>query len=207
LTQVIDDILDYSKIEAGRLDLDSLDFDLKATLEDVSQILAVKCHEKGVEFASLVDPEVPYLLRGDPARLRQILFNLAGNAVKFTSAGEVCVHVSLEEQRGAWATIRFTVADTGIGIPGDRLDRLFMSFSQVDASMTRRYGGTGLGLAISKQLAEMMGGRIGVESEDGKGSRFWFTVVLEKQSQGSGSPWRRRIPANLRRQSFESSQR
>ena len=182
LLSILNDILDFSKIEAGRLELETLDFDLRTTVEDVVDLLAVKAHEKGLEVSCLIHPEVPALVRGDPGRLRQILTNLVGNAVKFTHEGEVFVKVLLEEETDERATVRFEVNDTGIGIPKDKLGLLFQSFSQVDASMTRRYGGTGLGLAISKRLAEMMGGRIGVRSEEAKGTTFWFNVVLEKQT-------------------------
>jgi CheY-like chemotaxis protein/HPt (histidine-containing phosphotransfer) domain-containing protein len=146
-------------------------------------MLTLRVEEKGLEFSCLIDPEVPAMVQGDPGRLRQILINLTGNAIKFTAQGEIHIRVGVEEETEDRVTVRFTVSDTGIGIPEERLDRLFKSFSQVDASITRRFGGTGLGLAISKQLAEMMGGQIGVESEEGKGSTFWFTVVLKKQPE------------------------
>jgi signal transduction histidine kinase/DNA-binding response OmpR family regulator len=184
LLGVINDILDFSKIEAGKLDLEILNFDLRTTLEDVTDVLAVAAHKKGLELVCMINNDVPALVRGDPGRLRQILVNLANNAVKFTEKGEVVIRSALEQEDDKYPVIRFSVTDTGIGIPKDRMDRLFQSFSQVDASTTRRYGGTGLGLAISKELSGMMGGRIGVESEDGKGSTFWFTAVLEKQPRG-----------------------
>ncbi len=184
LLAVINDILDYSKIEAEKLDLETLDYDLRTTMEDTADVLAVAAHAKGLELASLMDPSVPSLVSGDPGRLRQILMNLANNAIKFTGKGEVVIRAALIEEDDEQAEIRFSVTDTGIGIPADRIDRLFQSFTQVDTSTTRKYGGTGLGLAISKKLSEMMGGQIGVESEEGKGSVFWFTVVLGKQPKG-----------------------
>ena len=182
LLMLINDILDHSKIEAGKLELETIDFDLRPTLESLSDVVAIKAEEKGVEFACLIDNSVPTRLKGDPGRLRQILTNLTGNAIKFVDRGEVSIRVSLKKEADTRVTLLFEVKDTGIGIPKDRMDRLFKSFSQVDASTTRKYGGTGLGLTISKQLTELMGGEIGVESEEGKGSSFWFTVVLEKQA-------------------------
>ena len=183
LLVLINDILDHSKMEAGKVELETIDFDLRVTLESLSDVMAIKTEEKGLEFACLIDNRVPTLLKGDPGRLRQILTNLTGNAVKFVDKGEVSINVSLKDETDTRATILFEVKDTGIGIPKDRMDRLFKSFSQVDASTTRKYGGTGLGLTISKQLTELMGGEIGVESEEGKGSTFWFTAVLEKQAE------------------------
>ena len=182
LLALINNILDFSKIEAGKLELEMLDFDLRATMEDVVEMLAVKAYEKGLELTCLVDPGVPSFLRGDPGRLRQIVVNLVGNAMKFTHQGEVDIRIGVERETEETVLLRFTIRDTGIGIPADRQDLLFTMFSQVDGSTTRKYGGTGLGLAISKQLAEKMGGRIGVHSEEGKGSTFWFTVELTKKS-------------------------
>ena len=183
LLSIINDILDYSKIEAGKLDLENINFDLRVALDKVTDLVAIKAHEKGLEYVAMVSPEVPSRLFGDPGRLRQILINLVSNAAKFTEKGEVVVKTTLEDENTSHATIRFSVTDTGIGIPKDRMDRLFKSFSQVDSSTTRKFGGTGLGLTISKQLAELMDGQIGVESEKGKGSTFWFTAVFEKQPE------------------------
>jgi len=145
-------------------------------------MLALKTSEKGVEFICDIHNDIPSRLKGDPGRLRQILINLGGNAIKFVEKGEVSIHASLENETDHEVTIKFKVIDTGIGIPKDRIDSLFDSFTQVDASTTRKYGGTGLGLAISKQLVELMGGEIGVESEEAKGSTFWFTAIFEKQT-------------------------
>jgi len=181
LLAIINDILDYSKIEAGKLDFESIDFDLRVTVEDTLDILVGQVEEKGLELSCFIDPQVPSLVRGDPGRLRQILINLANNAVKFTEEGEVAVTVTLEEETESRATVRFAVRDTGVGIPADRVDRLFQSFSQVDASTTRKYGGTGLGLAISRQIAELMNGQIGVDSREGEGATFWFTAVFDKR--------------------------
>ena len=196
LLALINDILDFSKIEAGQMELQVLDFDLRTTVEDVTDMLAIRAREKGLELTCLIHPEVPALVRGDPGRLKQILINLTGNAVKFTERGEVHTRVTVAEETDRHVTVRFSVTDTGIGIPKDRLDRLFKSFSQVDASVTRRYGGTGLGLAICRQLAEMMGGRIGVESREHKGSMFWFTVLLEKQPEARAVE--RIVPEDIR---------
>jgi CheY-like chemotaxis protein len=187
LLSLINNILDISKIEARKLELETLDFDLRSMLKDTEDFLAIGAHKKGLELVCQVDPSVPSLLRGDPGRLRQILVNLGGNAVKFTEKGEIVIRVRLEGDDKKNATIRFEVSDTGIGIPANRQDILFSPFTQVDGSTTRQYGGTGLGLAISKHLAELMGGSIGLESEVGKGSTFWFTAVFEKQPAGSGS--------------------
>jgi two-component system sensor histidine kinase/response regulator len=183
LLTIINDILDYSKIEAGKLDFETLDFDLRTAVEDTVDIVKIRAGEKGLDLACLIQHDVPSLLLGDPGRLRQVLMNLMDNALKFTEKGEVVIRITLEEENDTHATLRFAVNDTGIGIPQDRRDRLFHSFSQVDPSTTRRYGGTGLGLAISKNIVEKMGGRMGVESEEGKGSTFWFTAVFEKQPE------------------------
>ncbi|HAS82762.1 MAG TPA: histidine kinase [Verrucomicrobia bacterium] len=195
LLGLINDILDFSKIESGKLDLESLNFDLTALLDDFSATLAVRAHEKGLEFICAAAPDVPVLLRGDPGRLRQILTNLAGNAIKFTSKGEVAVHVSVDTDaghgvagKGGWVRLRFSIRDTGIGIPQNKQHLLFQKFSQVDASTTREFGGSGLGLAISRQLSELMGGTIGVESDPGVGSTFWFTVQMKVQTEAAQVP-------------------
>ncbi|MBI2299217.1 MAG: response regulator [Armatimonadetes bacterium] len=194
LLSVINDILDFSKIEAGRLQLESLDFDLRIAVSDVADMLALWAQEKGVELLCLVEPEVPSLARGDPGRLRQVLSNLVSNAVKFTERGEVGIRASLAGETADSFTARFEVRDTGIGIPADKLGTLFTPFTQVDSSTSRRYGGTGLGLSICRRLAAMMGGQVGVASEPGVGSTFWFTAVLGKQlGRAPESP-----PADLR---------
>lgn len=183
LLNIINDILDFSKIEAGKFELETIDFDLRTSVEDVADMLAPRAHKKGLEIACMVRPEVPFWLKGDPGRIRQVLVNLLGNAVKFTEKGDIVLRVSLKEETDSHATVLFTVTDTGIGVSQDRMGFLFQPFSQLDSSMVRKYGGTGLGLAISKQLAEMMGGQIGVKSKKGRGSTFWFTTVFEKQLQ------------------------
>lgn len=183
LLSLINDILDFSKIEAGKLELEVLDFDLRLALEEAVDVLAVKAAEKGLEFVCVVDPAVPSLLRGDPGRLRQVVLNLTGNAIKFTAEGEVIIRVDLEKEEPGRVTLRFQVSDTGIGIPRSKIPMLFRPFTQLDGSTTRKFGGTGLGLSISKHLVELMGGSIGVDSQPGKGSTFWFTVCMEKQAK------------------------
>jgi len=178
LLAIINDILDFSKVEAGRIDLDPQPFELGACVEEALDLVAAQAHAKHLDLTLHLDPDVPPVIVTDVTRLRQVLANLLSNAVKFTSAGEVSVHVSLPrpvEGDGPF-DVRVSVEDTGIGIPVDRQDRLFQVFSQIDASTTRRYGGTGLGLAICKRLVELLGGAIHVESADGKGSRFVFTI-------------------------------
>jgi signal transduction histidine kinase len=178
LLTVINDILDFSKIESGKIELEAQPYDLRECVNQAVELLASKAAEKNLDLVVLIDPEVPSRLIGDVTRLRQVLVNLIANALKFTLKGEVVVSVSLEGPAGKEsARIRFVIADTGIGIPPDKHERLFQSFSQVDSSTTRQFGGTGLGLAISKRLVELMGGAIGVESEEGRGSRFYFTLT------------------------------
>ena len=183
LLDLIDDILDFSKMEAGKLTLDQRDFNLRQLLDEVVAPLALRAQQKGLEFICAAAPNVPDRLCGDPNRLKQILVNLIGNAVKFTESGEIAVSVerippgTLPEQDGT-ISLRFCVRDTGIGIPADKQGLLFEKFSQVDASTTRRFGGTGLGLAISRQLTELMGGKIGVESQEA-GTTFWFTIATK----------------------------
>ncbi len=182
LLALINNILDFSKIEAGKLELEALDFDLRACVEETVEMLAQKAHEKGLELGLRVPPGLPTAVRGDPGRLGQVLLNLLNNAIKFTEKGEVFVEVGLDSISHARQVVRFDVVDTGVGIPEDSLDRVFESFSQVDASTTRRHGGTGLGLAITRRLVEAMGGRIHVKSREGKGTTFWFTCFLERQT-------------------------
>lgn len=182
LLSLINDILDFSKIEARKLEMEMLDIDIRTMMNETANLLAFSVQEKGLKLCCQVEPQVPPFLRGDPVRLRQILVNLGSNAVKFTERGEIVIRACLESEDEKSATIRFSVRDTGIGIPENRQDILFSPFSQVDGSTTRKYGGTGLGLAISKQLAELMGGGIGMESKVGVGSTFWFTAVFGKKT-------------------------
>jgi PAS domain S-box-containing protein len=187
LLGVINDILDFSKIEARRLDLECADFDLRSVLEYAASLVGTKTIEKQLELLFEVVPGTPCLLRGDAGRLRQVLVNLLGNAVKFTPQGEVAVTVRVDSEDEQKATLHFRVRDTGIGFRQEQASLLFEPFVQADGSKTRRYGGTGLGLTISKQLVEMMGGQIGVRSEEGKGATFWFTAAFEKQP-AAGAP-------------------
>jgi signal transduction histidine kinase/ActR/RegA family two-component response regulator len=184
LLTIINDILDFSKIEAGKLELEHVGCHLRQLLDEVATIVRTQAEAKGIALRCTVDPDVPDRVDCDPVRMRQILTNLVGNAVKFTHEGEVVVHVDrLSSPVEHAVPLRFSVTDTGIGIPPERLDCLFEKFSQVDSSITRQFGGTGLGLAICKQLVELMGGAIGVESKVGKGSTFWFVVTLKSEVQ------------------------
>ena len=179
LLGLINDILDFSKIEAGKLDIELLDFGLKTTIEDTVGLLAIKAAESGLELICRIDTDVPSCLKGDPSRLRQVIINLASNAIKFTHEGKVVISATLASVDNGFAVIRFEVKDTGIGIPEVQHAIIFNPFTQADGTTSRKYGGTGLGLAICKQLAELMGGEIGCFSEPGKGSTFWFTARFE----------------------------
>jgi PAS domain S-box-containing protein len=188
LLGIINDLLDFSKIEAGKLELENVDMDLRRTLEDVVDLLAERAHAKGLELACSVPPDLTTDVRGDPLRLGQVLTNLVGNAIKFTDQGAVVIRAARAEETAGEVTVRFEVADTGVGISVEAQARIFEEFSQADGSTTRKHGGSGLGLAISKQLVEMMGGEIHVDSAPGKGSTFWFTCSFEKQARREHAP-------------------
>jgi signal transduction histidine kinase/FixJ family two-component response regulator len=190
LLGVINDILDFSKIEAGKMDLNQSEFELHTIISEAAKPLALRAHEKGLEVILHVEPGTPDVIVADPARLRQILFNLVGNAIKFTSEGEIEVSARLESRAAAEGTLHFTVRDTGIGIPAEHHQRIFDAFAQADGSITRTYGGSGLGLAICSRLVQMMGGKIWVESTPGEGSRFHFTIRADIPEQPvRAHPW------------------
>lgn len=182
LLALLNDILDFSKIEAGKFEIATTDFDFRTMVEDTAEMLAMRAVRSGLEMICRIDSAIPQHLKGDPCRLRQIIANLAGNAIKFTPQGEIIMSATLDHEDTNSVVIRFSVHDTGIGIQPSRQSAIFSPYVQADDSTTRRYGGTGLGLTICKQLTELMGGEIGVESEENQGSTFWFTVRLEKQS-------------------------
>jgi CheY-like chemotaxis protein len=188
LLTILNDILDFSKIEARKLLLENADFDLSTLLADFAGLYQVRASEQGLSFAWTLAPDTPVRLHGDAGRLRQILTNLVGNAIKFTQQGGITVSVSMMETNADATLLRFVVADTGIGIPPDRLEAIFQPFEQADSATTRKYGGTGLGLSISAQLVEMMGGSIGADSREGEGSRFWFQVRLQHQTAKPATP-------------------
>ena len=181
LLGIINDVLDFSKIEAGKFNIDAIGFDLRVTVEEVVELLSVKALEKGLTFTCHIHGDIPEHLLGDPGRLRQVLLNLAGNAIKFTDHGGVTIRADLKKTDPTHVLVEFCVIDTGPGIPASKLDLLFKSFSQIEDSSNWRYGGTGLGLAISKSMVELMGGSIGVITAEGKGSTFWFTAIFEKE--------------------------
>ena len=192
---LINDILDFSSIEARHLYMDTKDFNLQASLQEIAELMAVKATDANLKLAYRIDPDVPVSLRGDPLRLTQVITNMVDNALKFTLAGEVDIHVSLEWDQEDRVSILFEIHDTGIGIAQSRFDDIFSPFTQLDSTPTRKYGGTGLGLAICKRLVKLMGGDVGVVSEEGKGSTFWFSAQFEKQEEHVGTVSRAFRPA------------
>ncbi len=183
LLSLINDILDFSKIEAGKLEIEVTSFDMRLLLEGVADMMGSRAQHKGLEFISFIAPDMPAMVKGDPGRIRQILLNLTGNAIKFTKEGEVSISVSPENETDTQVQLRFSVRDTGIGIPAEKVNSIFKAFTQADSSTTRKYGGTGLGLSICEKMVSLMGGRIGVLSREGTGSEFWFTLTLEKHTE------------------------
>ena len=194
LVHLLNDILDFSKIEAHKIELESAHFDLQTLISDTINIMLLQTREKGVNLTFLIDAEVPTALKGDSGRLRQVIFNLIGNAIKFTPNGSISLHICTDSESDNSVTLKFLVRDSGIGIAADKLEHIFNSFTQADSSTTRKYGGSGLGLAICKQLVGLMGGTIGVESLVGEGSTFWFTVVVEKQKEYKADQSRTPVP-------------
>ena len=192
LLTVIDDILDFSKIEAGKLELNPIAFDLRASLEETRKTLELRARQKGLDLDCNVSDDVPKALVGDPDRLRQIVVNLVGNAIKFTESGRVTVDVTMASEDASSAELHFQVKDTGIGIPRDKQHSIFEAFTQADGSATRKYGGTGLGLSICSKLVALMGGRIWVESESGKGSAFQFVARFGKYIEVPGASFHQR---------------
>ncbi len=180
LLTILNDILDFSKIEAGKIEIDKIEFDIQKLSEDVTDLFAVKAHEKGLEIIIIFNEDVPRYIIGDKGRIRQILINLINNAVKFTEHGEIIVNINVIDQSNSFFKLRFNITDTGIGIPQEKIKNLFQAFTQVDGSIERKYGGTGLGLVISKKLSELMGGDIGVNSAINEGSTFWFTIQVKE---------------------------
>jgi two-component system, sensor histidine kinase and response regulator len=197
LLEMVNDVLDYSKYEAGKIVLCPSEFSLRATIEEVLKPLAVRASAKGLDFGFTIPSDLPDRFVGDAQRLRQILVNLAGNAIKFTLAGQVQISVHAESVEASSIQLHFIVSDTGIGIPSSRQRYIFEPFTQVDSSTTRKYGGTGLGLSIASGLVELMGGRIWLESEPGQGSAFHFTVALENLQPDYS------IAGNLGQESFQ----
>jgi signal transduction histidine kinase len=188
LLAIINDILDFSKVDSGNLTLEQIDFDPRSAIEDTLQLLSPRAHEKGLELNYWIDPEVPSYVSGDPSRLRQVLFNLIGNSIKFTRQGEIIVRLLVESREGDEFRARFEITDTGIGIPAEAIPKLFEVFTQADSSTTRKFGGTGLGLAICQRIVKLMGGEVTVDSEVGVGSTFAFAVALPERPEPPERP-------------------